>query len=248
MPLPPARGILMHLPPMPGVLGEIFYFQSLLVDYQLIPRGVVYGGAHIGELIPIFQAIGFEHVLAIEPNPDAFAELQQFASAKIRCVNAALVQAAGQSILYDVAGAPTLNSLLEPDLPSIYLHLGKSPPAIAQKSVATFALDEVLSNLPGERYNFLYLNIQGGELAALQGAKNSLASFDAILTEVNFVPRYRGCPTYEIVDEYLQARGFRMMRLRKYAWSGGEHGEALYLSIAHLDANKPSRSPEPNSN
>ena len=166
-------------------------------------------------------------MLAIEPNPDAFAELQQFASAKIRCVNAALVQAAGQSILYDVAGAPTLNSLLEPDLPSIYLHLGKSPPAIAQKIGGDFrALDEVLSNLPGERYNFLYLNIRG-ELAALQGVKNSLASFDAILTEVNFVPAIadvRRTKSWTKVD--LQARGFQIMSppqirlVGRRAWRG----------------------------
>ena len=103
-----------------------------------MPRGVVYG-VHIGELIPIFQTIGFEHVLAIEPNPDAFAELEQFASCKIRCVKAALAEAAGEAVLDDVAGAATLNSLLEPDLPSIYLHLGKSPPAMRQKAVTTVA-------------------------------------------------------------------------------------------------------------
>ncbi len=231
----------MNLSSLPGLLGETFYFLSLMVDYNVVPSGIIYAGAHVGELVPVFQTIGFERVLAIEPNPDAFARLQMLASSKVRCLNGALSRASGQAYLYDVAGVPTLNSLLEPDMASIFRHFREHPHAIIQKKVKvrTFALDEVLSCLSEASYNVLYMNVQGGELGALEGAGRSLATLDAVITEVNFAPRYHGCPLYGALDEHLQERGFRMMHLRKYAWSAGEHGEALYVSVAHLEANRP---------
>jgi FkbM family methyltransferase len=237
-PAPPLHNLMHNL-------AETFHFLSLVVDYKVAPRGIVYAGAFTGEHIPIFLTIGFERVLAIEPNPAAFAQLSKLASDRVRCVHGALSASEGSASLYDVEGVPTLNSLLEPDLPAIFAHLGRRPPSLDRIAVKTFALDDILGGLPEETYNVLYMNIQGGELNALLGASGSLSGLQAIVTEVNFVPRYRGCPTFDVLDRHLEERGFRMMRLRKYGWSGGEHGEAFYLSHAHLDANKPCRAATP---
>jgi len=71
--------------------------------------------------------------------------------------------------------------------------------------VQTTRLDDV-AGLPD--LDFLKMDIQGGELAALEHGQARLAQCAAIQLEVSFVPLYEGQPAFGEIDVWLRARGF----------------------------------------
>lgn len=108
-------------------------------------------------------------------------------------------------------------------------------------------LDTILSK-DGIRPDVLKLDIQGGELPALQGAEASLKSVLAIDLEVEFNEMYAGQPLFAHVDTFLRARGFTLVKLRTESWrreteTKSPHGatvlsgDALYLHEPRLKAN-----------
>jgi hypothetical protein len=58
--------------------------------------------------------------------------------------------------------------------------------------------------------DLLKLDIQGGELAALQSAKRKLSRAVAVQTEVSFIGLYVGQPTFGDVDCELRSQGFEL--------------------------------------
>ena len=75
-------------------------------------------------------------------------------------------------------------------------------------------LDTIMSNdLPAgwraQDFNVLGMNIQGAELDALKGSKETLRHIEFIQTELNYVEHYAGNPTAEQLDEFLFAEGFQ---------------------------------------
>jgi FkbM family methyltransferase len=62
------------------------------------------------------------------------------------------------------------------------------------------------------RVDFLWLDLQGVELAALEGCGDLLATVSAIHCEVQNVPLYEGAPLYPEVSRWLKKHGFRIAR------------------------------------
>jgi hypothetical protein len=60
--------------------------------------------------------------------------------------------------------------------------------------------------------DFLWLDLQGMELAALEGCGNALAQVRAIHCEVQNLPLYEGAPLYPEISAWLNERGFRVAR------------------------------------
>jgi FkbM family methyltransferase len=71
-------------------------------------------------------------------------------------------------------------------------------------------LDEwaVATNI--SRVDFLWLDLQGMELAALAGCGNLLSTVSAIHCEVQNIPLYAGAPLYPEISQWLQSQGFRV--------------------------------------
>lgn len=200
------------------------------------PRGLIYAGAHVGEHVPLFSAGGFKPILAIEPNPVAFAQLRQVAPRfeGVQCVNVAVGDHDGTTPYFAVSDVPTLNSTLEPDrdywLKVAGPELVDRHP-VQRSEVPAARLDTLLAG-KAEAYNTLYINTQGSELKVLQGARQILPHIEAIFTEVNFVRRYDGCATFDEVDAYLKAAGFGLIYLWRYQDGRYTHGEAIYSRAA----------------
>jgi FkbM family methyltransferase len=76
---------------------------------------------------------------------------------------------------------------------------------VAVHDVNTARLDDAL---PGEDTDFLKIDVQGGELAVLQGAATLLQSAVMVQTEVEFVEIYEGQPLFADVDRHLRSQGF----------------------------------------
>jgi FkbM family methyltransferase len=97
----------------------------------------------------------------------------------------------------------------------------------------------------GIRPDVLKLDIQGAELAALQGAEAILKNVLAVELEVAFQETYVGQPLFADIDIFLRARGFSLTKLRTESWRRETHtrsphgatvlyGDALYLHECRL--------------
>jgi len=60
------------------------------------------------------------------------------------------------------------------------------------------------------RVDFLWLDLQGMELAALEGCGDLLSSVKAIHCEVQNFPLYEGAPLYRGISQWLRERGFKV--------------------------------------
>lgn len=78
--------------------------------------------------------------------------------------------------------------------------------------VQTLSLDEIIvkSGLPP--CDFLSIDVQGGELDVLKGAKDALRNSSGVLLEVEFAQMYEGQPLFGEINEFLQANGFQFIR------------------------------------
>jgi chemotaxis protein histidine kinase CheA len=104
------------------------------------------------------------------------------------------------------------------------------------------SLDTLLSelNLRPVDFNFLYLDIQGAELLALQGAPQLLKHIEAIYTTVSYEDLFEGAALIDEVDAFLAEHHFvRIAEANPYhpSW-----GEVFYLR-EHLSLNNDETQP-----
>lgn len=136
-------------------------------------RGIaIDGGAHVG-LWSSRLAQHFQWVFAFEPMPDNFACLQRNVPSKVVTVNAAL---GDREQLVSFA--------VEKYSVSHHIHRGETGKQLVSAAMTTideFELDDVA---------FLKLDVEGCELAALQGAANTIARCRPLLhVEVKHIDR-----------------------------------------------------------
>ena len=143
-------------------------------------------------------------VIGFEPQPEAFAALQAAPSPRERYFPHAVGDGTVQELkIFRFSG---MTSVFEPCLPSIAL-LGKPRMGrvIARVELPTVALDA----LPEiGRIDLLKIDIQGGELAVFQGARQTLAQAVAVIVELRHLRLYEGEPMAAGVDQELRAQGF----------------------------------------
>jgi FkbM family methyltransferase len=77
------------------------------------------------------------------------------------------------------------------------------------QKVRTSPLDELLRGVPA--VDFLKLDIQGFELAALKGANAVLARTAVVQCETEFVPIYLGQPLFSEVEIHMRSRCFEFL-------------------------------------
>ncbi|MGE4063951.1 MAG: FkbM family methyltransferase [Rhodospirillaceae bacterium] len=102
-------------------------------------------------------------------------------------------------------------SLLEPNssLLDRFQMLSEVTLPTAKHAIDTHRLDDV----PGiVAMDFLKMDVQGGELAVLEGAEQLLKDCLVIQTEVEFIQLYKEQPLFADIDSFLRARGFEFHR------------------------------------
>ena len=80
-------------------------------------------------------------------------------------------------------------------------------------------------------FDVMKLDLQGHELAALQGAAHSLKHTRFILCEINFRERYKNCAMIHDLLDYLASHGFvvyRFYQLHGYPDGGLKLGDAIF--------------------
>jgi len=200
------------------------------VEHEAMPlRGdfltVIDAGANKGQFA-IFAARRFPRaaLLCFEPLPDAAARLRRAVGnvGRLKLWNVALGAADGQAEFH-VSAADDSSSLL-----AIGARQRAEFPGTAERMTTTVdvrRLDGLLEPTELTRPVLLKIDVQGGELAVLQGAEASLESIDAVLVEVSFVELYTGQALADEVWEHLRHHGFSCRGV--WSMTYGRSGECL---------------------
>jgi hypothetical protein len=93
-------------------------------------------------------------------------------------------------------------------------------------------------------FDFLKIDVQGGELPVLQGAIKQLRnSILAVVLEVEFCQLYENQPLFPDVDEFMRGKGFALFDLDIRRWrrkklpdqfNGFRMGQAIYADALYL--------------
>jgi FkbM family methyltransferase len=115
------------------------------------------------------------------------------------------------------------SSLLKPNHERLiqFLALPEMLTVVSELPLETRRLDDV----PGlDGCTLLKVDVQGGELAVLQGATGTLRDIMAIFIEVEFLDLYLGQPLFSAVNSFLDEQGFELLDLMNLGY--GSYREA----------------------
>jgi FkbM family methyltransferase len=161
-------------------------------------RWIIDGGCHVGVFTSrAMQEFPLANVLAFEPDPDSWAAAQKNVGAheRVEVVRAALGANKGQAEFFRGPYAVT-NSLLP--RPADGLRPYYPAQAILQGGtmVDVVTIDDECENRGIKALDVLKLDLQGGELAALEGAKSLLESgaIKVLVVEAVFIKKYQDQP------------------------------------------------------
>lgn len=155
---------------------------------------------------PPYQGLltaGVAEVTGFEPQPDALTRLQEAAGPQEHYLPHVIGD--GTQHRLHVCRSTGFTSLLEPD--PTQLALLTDFPALAEvtavETVSTTRLDDVGL----DRVDLLKMDVQGGELAVVEGGPALLGEAVAVQTEVGFHRLYHDAPTFAEVDLALRRHG-----------------------------------------
>ena len=200
---------------------------DLFRSHSLPVRGVVHVGAHEGQELPVYRALGFPWILLVEANPEVFARLRSAVppAADVELACCALCEREG-TVELRVTSFDQSSSILR-----LKRHLDVYPGIVETGVVEVPArtLDGLLGELgrAASACNLLVLDVQGAELLVLRGATATLSACDAVVAEVSFEELYEGCALAADLDAFLGERGFE--RVATSCYHHPSWGDAFYL-------------------
>ncbi len=171
-------------------------------------RTVIDVGAHGGEFASAARAIlPAARIYSFEPQDDARARIvTRLGGTEFEVFGLALGAEPGRATFYrsEFTKASSL-------LPMGKRHREAFPWSAAGEEieVQVETLDAMRERLTFDRGVLLKLDVQGSELAVLQGGERALDTIDYILVEVSLRSLYDGDASFTDVASFLEARGFR---------------------------------------
>lgn len=187
----------------------------LVKKYNIKINGVIHGGAHLCEEQYVYKQCGLndDTILWIDANPSLCVNNN--------VLNYALSDLNDIEVILNITNNGQSSSILELDKHSNYY---PNIVVVDKVSVKTKRLDSIIHDI--SKYNFINLDIQGHELAALKGLGDMINNIDYIYTEVNTESLYKDCCTLEQLDEYLKQYKFirKEIKMTEYGW-----GDAFYI-------------------
>jgi FkbM family methyltransferase len=187
-------------------------------------------GANVGEEAHVYNELGINNVVWIEPNDNVYDKLvMNVAQYNHKYYKfCAGDQNKEEVVLHISNNAGQSSSILElgthkfahPEVK--YTHDIKVP---MFRIDSFFSSDGNKNDLNG--IDFLNIDVQGAELMVLKGMGNILYNFKAAYLEVNKEELYTGCALVQEIDIYLLSFGFKRVETK---WCGNTGwGDALYL-------------------
>jgi len=198
--------------------------------------GIIHVGAHTGQELRDYLALGYREILLIEANPVVFEELKQQivelknagkikSGVQVRAVNVAISDRRGTVVLNVNSNSESSSILPLKYHESIFPDMTVDDKFI----INALTLDAVLAAAKRRHllYDTLVMDIQGAELMALAGASKTLQMIDVAVLEINFSELYQGCASAYELDDFMKKKGFTRTVTacpHKLFW-----GDALYV-------------------
>jgi FkbM family methyltransferase len=207
------------------ILNKEIDFDWILKDAK--PKGVIHVGAYIGGCLKLYQDNGVKNRCWIEACPDTFEKLWHNIPLEDVALNVAVTDM-DEEILFHITSNGQSSSLLP-----LKNHSLRYPTITETDSVLVqgMRMDTLVANrmIDMSKYNFLLMDIQGGEYFALKGFKKNLKYIDYIVSEISYEELYEGCMCVCDFDEYLHALGFEKIMATQFVNFGW--GDAYYKRV-----------------
>lgn len=185
---------------------------------ELLPSDGIFleAGAFNGkDTLVLAQHFPHATIHAFEPLPEIYAELKKNTQAtpSIKTYPVALSDKEGMATFY-VADHPKrpgkicqAGTLLTPQerlshSPITYPHTTQVP---------TITIDEWAKKYDISNIDFMWLDLQGHELAVLRASPNILKTVIALYVELNFIQAYEGQPSAQELHEWVISQGFSLI-------------------------------------
>lgn len=170
-------------------MSTIENLPGLLRRLDIEPRGVVHVGAHLGEEVPIYQRIGFRHIILVEPNRELADQIDESQPA-VQVIRAACGAYAGVA-LFHVTTNTKLSSLHRPLKREISREITVDVTRLADLQ---------------DGCNVAVVDAQGAELDVMAGA--NLDGLDLVVLEAREPGMYAGCPSVADVVAWMGRSGW----------------------------------------
>jgi FkbM family methyltransferase len=166
------------------------------------------GAADNGET-PVYKQLvdsGQAELNAFDADPRQHTALRQLYGERVR-IFPQVVGDGGPATLYLAAPQSGMTSLFRPSADHLAFFNGfeRLGQVEREQAVDTTRLDDI-EGLPD--LDFVKMDIQGGELAALRHGTARLARCAMVQLEVSFVPLYEGQPSFGDIDVWMRGQGF----------------------------------------
>lgn len=161
-------------------------------------------------------------VVAFEPHPDSFKLLAERAkkASWLEPVNAAVSDRAGTEVLH-MNERPTTSSLL-PSATTGDKRIDEFTTTRRIIEINTVTLDQFCNDRGIERIDILKMDIQGGELKALEGSHGLLVDrrIGLVYTEVEFTRLYENQPLFAHISGHLDKFGYQLYGVYHQVYTG----------------------------
>ncbi len=197
---------------------------NILLSHNIIINGALHIGAHDCEELDFYNSLGLMNndIVWIDAIPD---KVKQAIDRGIPNVyNAVITDKDDVEVTLNVSNNIQSSSILEfgthsQEHPSI-IYVDK----IIQNSITVDSFFK-RNNIDTSHFNLWNFDIQGAELMALQGARESIFYADALYLEVNEKELYKNGALINEIDDFLSQYNFKriLTNMTHHGW-----GDALY--------------------
>lgn len=198
-------------------------------------------GAHHGEALRFYKGIFPDATIyCFEPSPTDFAVLERTASdyKNVNVFNFAIGADAGFGDFY-LQDISHLNSLL-PVNHNSEDSLGYAKTARNEQiRVKIESIDSFCNSLELHKIDLLKIDVQGGEVQVLQGAKNALGNLEALVVEISLYDFYEKEDRFTLlkIEEIMATSAMAMWDISKISKNPNslrtDWFEAVYRRIRH---------------
>ena len=198
---------------------------DVLLQNQIQITGAFHVGAHECEEMDFYQQLGLtpNNVIWIDAIPSKVEEAQN--KGIVNVFHALVTDKDDDENVFNIANNGQSSSVLE-----LGTHLQEHPHIYYQNQILlkTITIDTFFkrTNIDVSKYNFWNFDIQGAELMALRGARESIPYAKAIYLEVNEKELYKNCGLIHEIDAFLSQYHFKrvLTNITEHGW-----GDALYI-------------------
>lgn len=214
----------------PGV--EAYDNNRLELLKNLLPENpaIFEAGGHYGEdTLKLLAKWPNASIITLEPDPLSYQKLHATVHehANIQAFNFAVDSVSGPSDFFHSDINDGASSLLEPELH--FTNYAAGPVFEVQR----ITLNDFCQENKIDRFDLMWLDLEGNELRALQGALSILERVKIIYTETNWMRFRKGTVLYPELLAFLTQHGFNLLA---HWWDDSYcQGDAIFLNTRFMD-------------